>query len=223
VRSTLRARLAVGVAAAGYALVISACGAGSPAGTSSQASTSPSRAVGPAAPTIVIPASDRPFGAGCGAVPASGAGSPGDMARAPVVLAASHDPALASFVVAVQTANLADSLNSLEGITVLAPVNTAFRAVPGVQMHRLLADTAALTQVLTHHVIQGRLTPAQLLGTHTTLDNDTVTITVSAAGFTVAAGQTLAGVEPATVVCGNVQTANATIYLVDQVLKPPVR
>lgn len=220
-KGTLRARVAVGVAALGYALVVTACGVGAPGGTTSQASTSPASAAATAAPEVAIPASDRPFGAGCSAVPATGAGSFSDMAQDPVVLAASRNRALASFVIAVQTANLGDSLNSLQGITVLAPVDTAFRAVPTLQLHRLMADTAALTQVLTHHVIQGRLTPAQLVGTHTTLDNDTVTITASGAGFSVAAGQTLAGAKPAGVICGNVQTANATVYLIDQVLKPP--
>ena len=58
----------------------------------------------------------------------------------------------------------------------LAPANAAFDAVPADALQALLADNAQLTAVLTHHVIQGRLTPDQLAGTHTTLNNDEVTI-----------------------------------------------
>jgi uncharacterized surface protein with fasciclin (FAS1) repeats len=222
VKSSLRARVVLLAAASGYALVVSACGTGTPGGSGSPASSSPAGAAVTSSPAVAVPASDRPFGAGCGgAVPRTGAGSFQGMAQAPVVLAASNDPALSSFVIAVQRANLSDSLDSLQGITVLAPVNAAFSAVPGAALHRLLADTPTLTAVLTHHVIQGRLTPGQLVGTHVTLDNDTVTIAASPTGFAVAAGQTLTGTKPARVICGNVQTQNATVYLIDQVLKPP--
>ena len=40
--------------------------------------------------------------------------------------------------------------------------------------------------MLTHHVIPGRLTPEQLAGTHTTLNNDEVTIEGSGENFTIA-------------------------------------
>ena len=71
--------------------------------------------------------------------------------------------------------------------------------------------------MLTHHVIPGRLTPEELAGTHTTVNNDEVTIEGSGENFTVAMDGTLAGME-ASVICGNVQTANATVYIIDQVL-----
>ena len=78
-----------------------------------------------------------------------------------------------------------------------------------------------MTALLTHHVLQGRLTPDRLPGTHTTLNNDQLTIDVSPEAFTVAAGGTVLGGTAARVICGNLQTANATIYIVDQVLTPP--
>jgi uncharacterized surface protein with fasciclin (FAS1) repeats len=74
--------------------------------------------------------------------------------------------------------------------------------------------------VLTHHVIAGRLAPEQLAGTHTTLNNDQVTVEGEGEMFTVAAEGTVTQTE-ATVICGNVQTANATVYIIDQVLAPP--
>ena len=74
--------------------------------------------------------------------------------------------------------------------------------------------------MLTHHVIQGRLTPDALAGTHTTLNNDDVTIDAAGDTFTIAGEGTISQVD-ASVICGNVQTANATVYVIDQVLAPP--
>jgi uncharacterized surface protein with fasciclin (FAS1) repeats len=66
--------------------------------------------------------------------------------------------------------------------------------------------------VLTYHVVPGQLTPDQLAGTHTTLQGDTLQVTGSGQDFTVNGN--------ASVVCGNIKTANATVYLIDQVLLP---
>ena len=138
----------------------------------------------------------------------------------PVGTAASNNPVLTTLTQAVTAANLVDSLNGQQDITVLAPANPAFEAVPADALQALLADSAQLTAVLTHHVIAGRLTPEQLAGTHTTLNNDEVTIEGEAEMFTIAGEGTVTSTE-ATVICGNVQTANATVYIIDQVLAPP--
>jgi uncharacterized surface protein with fasciclin (FAS1) repeats len=82
-----------------------------------------------------------------------------------------------------------------------------------------MADTPKLTAVLTHHVLSGRIPPDRFSGRLTTLDNDEVTVSGAGANLTISGEQTLTG-QPAHVVCGNVQTANATVYIVDQVLKP---
>jgi uncharacterized surface protein with fasciclin (FAS1) repeats len=163
------------------------------------------------------PATDEPFGAGCTAVPADGEGSFTGMTDDPVATAASNNPVLSTLVSAVVQANLVDTLNTTPDITVIAPANPAFEAIPPDALNAVLADTAQLTAVLTHHVIPGRLSPDQLAGTHTTVKGDQVTIEGSGESFTVA--QTLTGT-PASVICGNVQTANATVYIVDQVLQP---
>jgi uncharacterized surface protein with fasciclin (FAS1) repeats len=55
-----------------------------------------------------------------------------------------------------------------------------------------------------------------------TLAGDEVTVEGSGEDFTVAAGGTVLGEMEASVICGNVQTANATVYIIDQVLSPPV-
>ncbi|RBY87980.1 fasciclin domain-containing protein [Blastococcus sp. TF02A-30] len=171
--------------------------------------------------TSAMPMSDEPFGAGCSAVPADGEGSFTGMTDDPVGTAASNNPALSTLVSAVSAAGLVDSLNTAEDITVLAPANPAFEAVPADALNGLLADQAQLTAVLTHHVIEGRLAPDELAGTHTTLNGDEVTVEGSGEDFSVAAEGTVLGTSEASVICGNVQTANATVYIIDQVLTPP--
>jgi uncharacterized surface protein with fasciclin (FAS1) repeats len=218
VKSNLLTRGVLMTAVSTLAITLSACGSDDTSGTSASADTGMSSS--DAAETSTMPvASDEPFGAGCSAVPAEGEGSFTGMTDDPVATAASNNPALSTLVAAVTAANLGDTLNTTPDITVLAPANPAFEAVPADALNALLADTAQLTTVLTHHVIPGRLTPEELAGTHTTVNNDQVTIEGSGENFTIAADGTVVGMQ-ASVICGNVQTANATVYIVDQVLKP---
>jgi uncharacterized surface protein with fasciclin (FAS1) repeats len=154
----------------------------------------------------------QPFGAACEAVPKSGAGSFEGMATAPVATAASANPVLSQLVGAVKEAGLVDTLNSAKDITVFAPTNDAFKAVPKATMDAAMKDPKGLlTKVLTNHVVEGKLTPEQLAGDHKTLAGTTISVTGSGESFKVG---------EANVVCGNVQTANATVYIIDGVLLP---
>ena len=76
----------------------------------------------------------------------------------------------------------------------------------------MLADQKTLTTILTYHVIPSKLSPTELAGTHKTLEGGEVTVAGSGADFTVNGDSA--------VVCGNVQTSNATVYIVDTVLMP---
>jgi uncharacterized surface protein with fasciclin (FAS1) repeats len=203
------------------AITLSACGSddGGSTASGSGGSGGGSSSSSMAEESPATASSDEPFGAACSQVPTEGEGSVEGMSDDPVATAASNNPILSTLVTAVQAANLVDTLNSAQDITVLAPANPAFEAVPADALNGLLADTPALTTVLTHHVIQGRLTPEDLAGTHTTLNNDEVTIEGSGEDFTISMDGTVVGME-ASVICGNVQTANATVYIIDQVLKP---
>jgi uncharacterized surface protein with fasciclin (FAS1) repeats len=202
-------------AVTGLALALTGCGSDTPKATATSSTSAPSAS----AAGTPSAAPDAPFGPGCAAVPASGPGSFADMAQAPVAAAASGNPALKSFVQALTSANLMDPLNTTPELTVLAPADPAFTAVPADQLKALTADSPRLTATLLHHVIQGRLTPDQLAGQHTTLNNDALTIEGSGQNFTIAGEGTLSGTA-ASVICGNVRTANATVYVIDQVLKP---
>ena len=158
-------------------------------------------------------AADQVFGPACDQVPADGDGSFDGMAAAPVASAASANPLLSTLVTAVTKAGLVDTLNSADGITVFAPVNDAFAAIPPKTLKAVLKDKETLTKILTHHVIAGQLSPDQLAGEHETLAGDMLTVTGSGEDFMI-------GAESATVLCGNVPTANATVYIIDTVLMP---
>jgi uncharacterized surface protein with fasciclin (FAS1) repeats len=151
------------------------------------------------------------FGEGCAAIPKSGAGSLEGMSTAPVATAASNNPVLETLVTAVTKAELVDTLNSAPELTVFAPANDAFGAIPKQDLNALLADKPQLTKVLTHHVVEGKLTPEDVAGTHKTLAGDQITVEGSGEDFSVG---------EANVICGNVQTANATVYVIDGVLMP---
>lgn len=151
------------------------------------------------------------FGAGCSSIPADGAGSFNGMATEPVASAASANPLLKTLVAAVGQAGLVDTLNSADGITVFAPTDDAFAKIPKKDLDAVLADKPTLTKILTYHVVPGQLTPDQLAGTHETLEGEKVTVEGSGDDFTVG---------DAKVLCGNIPTANATVYVIDSVLMP---
>jgi uncharacterized surface protein with fasciclin (FAS1) repeats len=186
-------------------------GAGStPAATSSDSmmSSTPSDTM---TSSESMDAASAVFGEGCAAVPKDGKGSFTGMATDPVATAASNNPLLSTLVTAVKQAGLVDTLNSAPEITVFAPTNDAFAKIPAADLKKVLADKPTLTKVLTNHVVAGKISPDQLAGDHKTLAGTTITVEGSGEDFTVG---------KAKVVCGNVQTANATVYIIDKVLLP---
>ncbi|MGO1971522.1 MAG: fasciclin domain-containing protein [Propionibacteriaceae bacterium] len=213
IMNTQRTRIAALTAALILPLGLAACGGGDEsAGGSSEPETAPSSA--PASSPAESPGAEAPFGAACADVPTEGEGSVDGMADDPVATAASNNPLLTTLVSAVGEAGLVDTLNSEEALTVFAPTDEAFEKVPAETMDAAMGDPdGLLTDVLTAHVVAGRVAPADLAGEHDTLNADQpVTIEGSGEDFTVNG--------TAMVVCGNVQTANATVYLVDEVLLP---
>jgi uncharacterized surface protein with fasciclin (FAS1) repeats len=155
-----------------------------------------------------------PEGPACSAVPADGAGSFEGMAQDPVATAASNNPALSTLVTAVGEADLVDTLNTGGPFTVFAPVNDAFAKIPEADLNAILADKDKLTSILTYHVLPEKIDPADLGGTYTTVNGAELTVSGDGPEFTV-------GSDGAKVVCSGIQTANATVYLIDSVLLPP--
>ncbi|MDR7327184.1 MULTISPECIES: fasciclin domain-containing protein [Catenuloplanes] len=206
-------RMIAVASAATLCLGLAACGQGDDAETSTGAT-------GEATPMATAMASSAPamaaaeFGPGCAAVPTdpANAGSFQAMAQVPVASAASGNPLLSTLVSAVKQAGLVDSLNSAPALTVFAPVDDAFGKIPKADLDKVLADKKQLTDILTYHVVSGKLAPTDLAGTHTTLQGGELTVAGSGESFTVNGN--------AAVVCGNVQTSNATVYIIDTVLMP---
>ncbi|MFF7242309.1 fasciclin domain-containing protein [Embleya sp. NPDC008237] len=201
---------------AALAIPLAACGSDDKDDSAEKGETTAPAAAPSSAAGTVGPAGSAsvPFGSACSAVPATGAGSFAGMAQDPVATAASHNPALSTLVTAVQAAGLVDTLNTAQNITVFAPTNDAFAKIPKETLDKLLADKAMLTEVLTYHVVGRRLTPAELdNGSFETLAKQPLTTRGSAQMYTVD--------NTSKVVCGNVPTGNATVYIVDTVLMPP--
>jgi uncharacterized surface protein with fasciclin (FAS1) repeats len=188
-------------------LALAACGSGGTSSNDTPAAAPTTAASSPA------PATDGgPFGPACAGVPASGPGSLAVIANEPVATAASQNPELSTLVAAVTKAGLVDTLNNAEAITVFAPTNEAFAKIPADTLATVLADKQALTNILTYHVVQQRQEPTDLdAGTLTTLQGGAIRTAKSGDSYTA---------DDARVVCGNVQTRNATVYLIDTVLMP---
>ena len=207
-------------------LGLAACGGSdtaSTAGSDTSSSSSTSSSSAPmATPSESAGASTMsvPVGPGCAdyaAANASGPASVSGMAADPVATAASNNPLLKTLTQAVSgqlnpQVNLVNDLNGGE-YTVFAPVDDAFAKVPAATVEGLKTDSATLQKILTYHVVQGQLTPEEVVGTHATLEGQELEVSGTPEALTVN-GSTA-------VVCGGVQTANATVYLVDSVLMPP--
>jgi uncharacterized surface protein with fasciclin (FAS1) repeats len=200
------------VTAIGAGLVLSAAACSS-SGSSTSAASSAKATPSMSASASGSAASMTDFGPACSSVPKSGAGSFTGMSTAPVATAASANPVLSTLVTAVKKAGLVDTLNSAQNITVFAPDNAAFAKIPSATLDKVLASKTELTKILTYHVASGRITPQELASgkSFKTLEGGTVTATMSGGTYSV---------NGADVVCGNVQTANATVYIINTVLMP---
>ncbi|THA80277.1 fasciclin domain-containing protein [Streptomyces sp. A0592] len=169
--------------------------------------------LGVAAPVFAASQQTDPYGPACASLPSQGSGSLAGMAQDPVATAASNNPALSTLVTAVKKAGLVDTLNNAKGITVFAPTNEAFAKIPKADLDKILADKAELTKLLTYHVVGEKITPSQLSdGSFKTLEGGTLTTTGSGENFTVNG--------KAKIVCGDVQTSNGTVNIIDTVLTP---
>ena len=208
--NTLRAG-GLAAAALTLSLGLTACGGDEP--TNSANDTTQSDNTSKSDEPMAEDASADTYGAGCAQVPSDGAGSFNGMATAPVASAASANPLLKTLVAAVTEAGLVEPLNSAPKLTVFAPADPAFAAIPKKDMNAVMSDKQMLGSILKHHVIGEQISPDQLSGEFETLNGDKLTINGSGEMATI-------GDEKAKVLCGNIQTANATVYVIDTVLMP---
>jgi uncharacterized surface protein with fasciclin (FAS1) repeats len=215
-RTILRSTGAVGAAVIGLSCGLAACAndSGSKASARDLSSSSTSVETGLSEAPGVDGAGEQTFGDGCSAIPTSGKGSFNGMITDPVATAASNNPLLTTLVAAFTEADLVDTLNGAEALTVFAPTDEAFGKITEKDLNAVLADKATLTAILTHHVITEQLDGNEVVGGHDSLNGDPVTVEGNIEkGMTVDGGA-------ANVICGNIPTANATVYVIDTVLMP---
>ena len=134
-------------------------------------------------------------------------------AQADIVGTAAAAGSFNTLVSAVKAADLVDTLKSDGPFTVFAPTDAAFAKLPTEQLEALLTDKAALTRVLTYHVIPGRVEAAEVV----TLSS---AVTVEGQPVTIRVGDSVM-VNNATVLKTDIETSNGVIHVIDTVMLPP--
>ena len=123
-------------------------------------------------------------------------------------------PELSTLLAAVETAGLAEGLAAPGALTVFAPTNDAFAALPQSAVDALLANPEALAALLRYHVARGRYTAADLRVVQpATLDGRLLTVVAQGDGITV---------NGATVMAADVAAGNGLLHVVDRILLPPL-
>ncbi len=132
-----------------------------------------------------------------------------------------------TLVAAVKAAGLVDTLSSPGPFTVFAPTNAAFGKLPAGTVDTLVmpASKAALTKILTYHVVSGKMSAADIAknaadhggkATLTTVQGETLTVSRMGAGW----GLTDAKGGMAMITIADVNQSNGVIHVVDTVLMP---
>jgi uncharacterized surface protein with fasciclin (FAS1) repeats len=135
------------------------------------------------------------------------------MAAAPVATAIAATPLLSDLSRAIKVAGLTGPLNSAADLTVFAPDNSAIADLGGGNWQALLATRPDLVRALKYQIVAGRVTPTELAKGRvlTTLGGTKIYPGPSGTSYEVNNGWVL---------CGNLKTANATVYVVSRVLIP---
>ena len=113
---------------------------------------------------------------------------------------------------ALQAAGLVDTLKGAGPFTVFAPTDEAFAKIPKADLDALIKDKTKLTQVLTYHVVAGKVMAADVmkLKEAKTVEGQMVQINTSKG----------VQVNDAKVVKADVMASNGVIHVIDTVLFP---
>ena len=116
-----------------------------------------------------------------------------------------------TLVAAVQAAGLVDTLKGPGPFTVFAPTDEAFAKIPKATLDGLLKDKAALTKVLTYHVVPGKVMAKDVkAGKVKTVQGQEITVATSAGVM----------VDQSKVIATDVAASNGVIHAIDTVLMP---
>ncbi len=98
-------------------------------------------------------------------------------------------------------------------LTVFAPVNQAFDAIPEVLLGEILAEKEVITNVLLYHVVDGHFDPRKVFY----LKKKPALV---GQDLFVSRGSSKPSVNQSKIECKGVQTDNGLVWLVDNVLLP---
>ena len=138
-----------------------------------------------------------------------------EIARPNIVEIAVADGRFTTLVAAVQAAGLVDALSGEGPLTVFAPTDDAFAALPAGTVEGLLNDIPALTNILLYHVVSGKAMAADVVGLSsvTTLQGADISIAVRDGGVFLN--------DTVQVIITDIEASNGVIHVIDAVLLPP--
>jgi uncharacterized surface protein with fasciclin (FAS1) repeats len=117
-----------------------------------------------------------------------------------------------TFLASVKAAGLSDSLKNHGPFTVFAPSDDAFAKLPRGTMSALLKDKVRLAQLLTHHIVAGKILISEVKpGTLKTIQGDAVTLTSDNGKVTI---------DGANVTQSDLSADNGVIQAIDAVIMP---
>lgn len=177
-------------------------------------SAQPTPAAEPAPATAATPAA-TPAPSATAAAPAATPAAAGQLAaKGDIVDTLRGNPQFSTLVKGLDATNLTEVLKKNSGLTVFAPTNAAFAALPAGELDRLMKDPAALQKVLTYHVINATVDSSKIKGAKGEVKTVAGTdITVDGSGASLMANN-------ATIVQADVKATNGTVHVVDKVLMP---
>ena len=198
----------------GLALTVAACG------TTNTTAATPTGGAGPVSVTPKPGASSLPaagaaarVGADCAMIPVKGKGSVSSMTTEQALKAASTNPQLSVFIAAVKRAGLDKTLNTRHSYTLIVPANSAFASLSKSEITQL-RNSGFLFKTVRYHALKSKIGPQEFAAGARPLTLQGKPLTLSKSG-------SVYKVNGATVLCGNIKTRNATVYIVNKVLLPP--
>ena len=121
-----------------------------------------------------------------------------------------------TLVAALQAAGLVETLQGPGPFTVFAPTDAAFAKLPAGTVESLLADRAALSSILTYHVVSGQVLAGAIVRA-----NGATPSTVNGRPLDVVVRDGKVYVNGAQVTTADIRASNGVIHVIDGVLLPP--
>ena len=183
-----------------------ATGAPTPPVTTPDAATTAGPGATPPASSIVSPPAAGP-------TPVTAAPGP-VVARGDIVATLQADGHFKTFLKALETANMTNVLKTNKNLTVFAPTDAAFAALPAGELDRLMKSPAEIQKLLTYHVINATVDSARIRGARGGVK------TVAGPELILDGSGASLMANTATITQSDVKAANGTVHVVDKVLSP---